>query len=213
MRGWIFDLDGTLVDSLPGIASSLNAALADFDLPQYEQAIVQTFIGDGAKMLVNRALGSGGLPMAEAVLDRFRIHYAEGWKGGTIPYPKVLETLRMLRQRGDKIAILSNKPHAFTKEIAEVLFDGLMDLALGESDSVPHKPDPRGIEIILEQWALSKAKVCMVGDSVMDLQAARAAGIKNIAVSWGYHTRNRLISESPDVIIDAMDELLTSLKI
>jgi phosphoglycolate phosphatase len=212
MKGWIFDLDGTLVDSLPGIAHALNAALRDHRFPEHPENMVRTFIGDGVETLVSRALGSAHTAHISAVVSTFRIHYAESWKTGTIPYPMVLETLAALQASGAKTAILSNKPHRFTAEIAAVLFGEWIDIALGEGEDVPHKPDPAGIHKILQQWNLPKDQVCMVGDSVMDLQAATAAGIPSIAVTWGYHDAERLRAENPETIIDCISDLMNHLQ-
>jgi phosphoglycolate phosphatase len=208
MKGWIFDLDGTLVDSLPGITHALNAALREYFFPEHSETIVRTFIGDGVETLVARALGSSLYPHIPAVVASFRDHYAESWKTGTIPYPMVLETLAALRANGDKTAILSNKPHRFTAEIAAALFGELIDIALGEGDDVPHKPNPAGIYKILQRWNLAADHVRMVGDSVMDLQAAAAAGLPAIAVTWGYHDADRLRAENPAVVINSISDLI-----
>ncbi len=208
MKGWIFDLDGTLVGSLPGIAHALNSALRDHHFPEHPESMVRTFIGDGVETLVARALGSAQSAHISAVVATFRIHYAESWKTGTIPYPLVLETLAALRKNGAKTAILSNKPHRFTAEIAAALFGEWIDIALGEGDGIPHKPDPTGIQKILQLWNLPAEEVFMVGDSVMDLQAAAAAGVPSIAVTWGYHDADRLRSENPAKVIDCMSDLI-----
>ena len=208
MKGWIFDLDGTLVDSLPGISHALNTALRHHGFPPHPQEIVRTFIGDGVQTLVIRALGSSQSVHFASVVDTFRVCYAESWKSGTIPYPMVLETLAALRANGAKTAILSNKPHRFTTEIAETIFGELIDIALGEGSNVPHKPDPAGIHLILKQWNIPSEQVCMVGDSVMDLQAAAAAGVCSIAVTWGYHDVDRLRAEQPKAIINSMSDLM-----
>jgi phosphoglycolate phosphatase len=120
----------------------------------------------------------------------------------------VLETLAALRKNGAKTAILSNKPHRFTAEIAAALFGEWIDIALGEGDGIPHKPDPTGIQKILQLWNLPADEVFMVGDSVMDLQAAAAAGVTSIAVTWGYHDADRLRAENPVKVIDCMSDLI-----
>ena len=203
----IFDLDGTLVDSLPGIALSLNRSLQAVGLPTHAQEKVRTFIGDGAEMLVKRAVGQEKLDCAEEVLALFREAYAEDWKSGTIPYVGIVEMLSALQQLGMPMAVLSNKPHAFTVEIVATLFPGIFCQVLGQQQGVPHKPDPAGLLQLIEKAGWHHEQVVMIGDSVMDLQTARAAKVQEIAVTWGYHDRAALWAIEPQRMVDHVDEL------
>jgi phosphoglycolate phosphatase len=206
-KGWIFDLDGTLVDSLPGIAASLNAALAAHGQPVYDHMAVRTFIGDGAEMLVRRALRTEDADVFTRVLQTFREHYAAHWSSGTTPYAGIPELLEKLRSRGDGLAVLSNKPHAFTMTIVDELFPGVFSPVIGQRAGIPHKPDPTGLWEILRMPGWSGESVMMIGDSVMDLQTAHAAGIGAIAVTWGYHDREALERENPAVVVEQVEEL------
>lgn len=207
MDGWIFDLDGTLVDSLPAIAMGLNHALASEGHPVYEEATVRSFIGDGIEMLIARALPDHPNGRT-AVLERFRDWYADGWRKGTVIYPGIEYVLETLRTRGAVLAVLSNKPHRFAVEIVEALFPGVFDVVLGQREGVPHKPDPAGLRDILEHESWIAETSGMIGDSTMDLETAVRGGIASIAVTWGYHDRARLEAMKPDAIVQRPEDLL-----
>jgi phosphoglycolate phosphatase len=190
----IFDLDGTLVESLPGIAASLNRALNLHGLPGHSHEAVRGFIGDGARMLVTRALGPDSVALhLESVLSSFASDYAVSWQDGTIPYEGIRELLMNLSDRGIPLAVLSNKPHSFTTEICAALFpENSFHCVLGNREGLPHKPDPAGALEISSQLGLDPANCTIIGDSTMDLDTARNAGMKSIAVTWGYHDRECL---------------------
>lgn len=212
-RGWIFDLDGTLVDSLPGIAASLNAALASQGQRTYANEKVRTFIGDGAEMLVRRALTDDcDENMFRGVLENFRDHYAAHWQDGTVPYAGIHQLLENLRLRGDCLAVLSNKPHPFTMSIVDHLFPQTFSLVIGQRAGIPHKPDPAGLCEILRSPAWTAASAAMIGDSVMDLQTARNASIDAIAVGWGYHDLEALEKENPTALVNSVEELAELLR-
>ncbi|GAA5481604.1 HAD family hydrolase [Haloferula sargassicola] len=182
----IFDLDGTLVDSLPGIAAALNAALSDAGLPTHPEEKVRDFVGSGSLELARRALPARTETTAEALEAAFRDHYAHTWREGTEFYPGIEEMLASLG--GRKLALLSNKPHSFTREIADFLFEkGLFDRVLGQSDDFPRKPAPDSTLALLAGWGISPENARFVGDSAIDRQTAENAGVPFIGVTWGYH--------------------------
>lgn len=188
----IFDLDGTLVESLPGIAASLNRALALHGLPGHGEAAVRGFIGDGARMLVTRALAPGEAALhLESVMHCFAEDYAASWQHGTRPYDGITGLLAELRDV--PLAVLSNKPHAFTVEIVAKLFPEITFAAvLGNREGLPHKPDPTGALEIAATLGIAPENCVIIGDSSMDLDTAHRAGMASIAVTWGYHDRERL---------------------
>lgn len=190
----IFDLDGTLVESLPGIAASLNRALALHGLPGHGDAAVRGFIGDGARMLVTRAMAPGSAALhLDSVLRGFAEDYATSWQHGTRPHAGITALLAELRARGVPLAVLSNKPHAFTTEIVAKLFPAhTFDAVLGNREGLPHKPDPAGALEIAATLGTAPENCVLIGDSTMDLDTARNAGMASIAVTWGYHDRERL---------------------
>lgn len=190
----IFDLDGTLVESLPGIAASLNRALTMHGLPQHSHAAVRTFIGDGAKMLVQRATPKASLKETRSsILKFFAEDYAVSWPSGTTVYPGIHKLLADLYAKNIPLAVLSNKPHPFTVEIVEKLFpENTFAAVLGNREDLPHKPDPTGALEIAATLGIPTEHCTLIGDSTMDLETARNAGMQSIAVTWGYHDRKRL---------------------
>lgn len=206
-KALVFDLDGTLVESLPGIAASLNRALSLHGLPGHGEAAVRGFIGDGVRMLVTRALAPGEAALhLESVLRGFVADYAASWQHGTFPYPGIPALLADLAARGVPLAVLSNKPHAFTVEIVAKLFPEIpFAHVLGNRDGLPHKPEPTGALEIAAALGIAPENCVLIGDSTMDLDTARNAGMKSIAVTWGYHDRDRL--SAADRIAEDVAEL------
>lgn len=207
MRALIFDLDGTLIESLPGIAASLNRALISHGLPGQSHANVRGFIGDGAVKLVQRALATvSRVDLTESVLRNFAADYAVSWPRGTSVYPGMHELLAGLEMRYVPLAVLSNKPHAFTAQIVEKLFPHTrFSAVLGNRENLPHKPDPTGALEIAGQLGVAPQDCIIIGDSTMDLDTARNAGMQSVAVTWGYHDRERLTTAN--AIVDTMEQL------
>ena len=195
MRGYlIFDLDGTLVDSLPGIAASLNRALVRCGFPEHGREAVRGFIGNGSFELARRAAPEGAeLPEILAVEAAFKEDYGLTWPSGTLPYAGVLELLEGLASSGKRLAVLSNKPHPFTVEIVARLFPGIpFDPVLGHRPEAPRKPDPAAALRISAAWEVPATECHFIGDSTVDIETARAAGMRSVSVGWGYHDRGVL---------------------
>ena len=210
VKAIIFDLDGTLVESLPGIAASLNRALSMHGLPQHSHSAVRTFIGDGAKMLVQRATPQSTEETRTSIQKFFAEDYAVSWPAGTTIYPGISEMLAELSGQNIPLAVLSNKPHPFTVEIVEKLFPkNTFIVILGNREDLAHKPDPTGALEIAATLSLPPKDCTLVGDSTMDLDTAKNAGMKSIAVTWGYHDREHL--SYADAIATTSAELATLL--
>ena len=189
IRGLIFDLDGTLVDSLPGIASALNCSLQDLNLPTHSVEAVESFIGDGILTLVQRALGNEDPDQCNQVLTHFQEHYSKNWQGGTHPYSGMMALLEQFHKKGLPMAVLSNKPHSFTVEIVQTLFPShLFDPIQGHREEFPKKPDPTTALQIVSDWGLTPKEVAYVGDSTVDLATAQAGKLIPLIFSWGYGT-------------------------
>ena len=211
MNALIFDLDGTLVESLPGIAASLNRTLTLHGLPGHNDAAVRGFIGDGVRKLVERALtGVSRLDLVESVLSGFAADYAISWRDGTTVYPGFFELLADLRAQNVPLAVLSNKPHPFTVDIVKELFpDNTFGAVLGSREDLPHKPDPSGALEIAASLGVAPENCILIGDSTMDLETAKNAGMASVAVTWGYHDRERLAGA--DRIVASVSELVSAL--
>ncbi len=207
--GLIFDLDGTLVDSLPGIAASLNRALAASGLAAHPPAAVRGFIGDGARMLARRAAPATWAEPRVAELEAaFKGDYALTWHLGTTPFRGVGALLAAAAAAGHPLAVLSNKPHPFTVTMVDALFpDGGFACALGHQAGRALKPDPAGALEIAAALGLAPADCWLVGDSTMDIETARRAGMGSIGVTWGYHDREALTAAGADHLAGSVEEL------
>jgi phosphoglycolate phosphatase len=184
----LFDLDGTHVDSLPGIRGSLNRGLAALGFPGHPPAAVRGFIGDGSWWLSRRALPASAPDSMVGVLEEhFKADYAQTWAAGTHPFPGIPELLAELADSAIPLAVLSNKPHPFTVEIVATLFPGIPFAAVrGELSGTPRKPDPAGAIAIARALRLDPADILFVGDSRVDSQTAASAGMPAAIVAWGY---------------------------
>lgn len=205
----IFDLDGTLVDSLPGIAASLNRTLSAHGLSGHSDARVRSFIGDGIRNLILRAIPAGSEPaLLESLLGLYRKDYALSWQSGSSVYPGVANLLDELQKSGFEMAALSNKTHDFTVEMARTMFPAIRFTAvLGQRDGMPHKPHPAGALQLADMLGASPADCVVIGDSTMDLETAANAGMRAIAVGWGYHDRDRLLAAGATRLIEHPSEL------
>lgn len=206
----IFDLDGTLINSLPGIAKSLNCALEQNQLPSHSIKAIREFIGNGSRTLCQRATTK---PTDETTIDKieaaFKVHYQKLWKSGTEIYPGIQDLLSDL-SKTHQLSVLSNKPHGFTTEIISQLFpENTFHTVLGQREGTEKKPNPKGIHEILELSDQSRQPSFLIGDSIVDLQTARNANIGSIAVTWGFEDLEELQTESPTHIAHSVSELQT----
>lgn len=196
----VFDLDGTLVESLPGIAAGLNLALASLGKPTHSEHAIRGMIGKGASELCAQALGAKEASELEPaqvqeLLKAFSREYANTLSDdGTIAFDGITTMLRELEGRGHKLAILSNKPQEPTAKIAKALFKGIgISPVLGFlKGRFPRKPDPAALHHIAQQWGVATSELTLIGDSIHDAHTAHNAGCKLILVSWGYSTQEAL---------------------
>ena len=183
----IFDLDGTLLDTLADLAASVNHALRLNSLPPRSTAEVRAFLGNGARALVTRAVGGRAEgDDLERVLADFRSHYLAHCLDTTRPYPGVAELLERLRADGLGTAIVSNKPHAAVAELHRHFFATLVRTAVGEGGEVRRKPDPSGVLAAVRLLGGKPETAVYVGDSEVDFETARRAGMRCVLVSWGF---------------------------
>ncbi|MBR1558602.1 MAG: HAD-IA family hydrolase [Clostridia bacterium] len=189
----IFDLDGTLLNTLDDLADACNAALREAGYPGRDRDDVRRFIGNGVARLIRRALPeSAGDDVAARVLARFKAIYLENVNVKTLPYPGVVDMLRRLHDRGVRIAVNSNKVDEASRLLCAAHFPGLVDLVLGEQPDIPKKPDPEGARRIMAALDVPPERALYVGDGDADVLTARNAGIDGAWVSWGYRTREEL---------------------
>ncbi|HCI92940.1 MAG TPA: HAD family hydrolase [Verrucomicrobiales bacterium] len=214
IRCIIFDLDGTLVHSLPGIAASLNRTLDAAGLYTHPESDVRGFIGNGIGKLVERAAPTVSDDELDTLVDGMRDNYARTWKDGTHPYAGVTETLANLSDRNIHIAVLSNKPDEYCRKITDYLFPDIhFPIVRGQLINVPSKPDPSGALSICSELNIAPENTALVGDSTIDLKTAKNAGMIAVAATWGYHDPPALAALSPDHTINKMNDLISALKI
>ena len=204
----IFDLDGTLLNTLVDLTAAVNHGLSAYGFPLRTESEVRGFVGDGVKQLIARSCppDTDGETQA-AVLALYLPYYAAHNMDLTCPYEGVVDLLTDLRAQGIKTAVVSNKHDAGVQALCAHYFDGLLDLAVGGSDARPLKPAPDSLLYAIEQLDVTSDEVWYVGDSVQDVFTARSAGVKCVAVTWGFQDRDRLAAETPAVLADTAVEL------
>jgi phosphoglycolate phosphatase len=192
-RAAIFDLDGTLADTLADIASAMNHALASLSLPTHDLAAYATFVGEGVEHLADRALPPGRADLRPALVERYVARYDEVYLAESVPYPGMIDLLDTLAARGIALAVLSNKPDAATQKVVSALFgDHRFVSVAGHKAEVPKKPDPSGALAIATRLGIPPADFIFAGDTAIDMQTAVAAGMIPVGVSWGFRPEELL---------------------
>ena len=210
-RACIFDLDGTLCDSVESIATSANQAMRDFGLREASVADYKIFVGDGVDMLIRRLLTYAGDPEGthfEEVRERYLEYFETGCLYHVTAYPGIKKALSRLKEQGAKLAVLSNKPHENTKNVVESVFGpGVFDWVQGQSGRFPRKPDPAGALYIAEQLGVKPEDCMYMGDTGTDMQTGKAAGMYTTGVLWGFREEKELRANGADAIVSRGEEL------
>ncbi len=227
LRAALFDLDGTLLDTLHDLADAMNAALSLHGLRPVDPQAYRLLVGTGASELSRLAscssLEASGVDATEAdvrsreiaplVLQDFRDAYEAGFAHRTTPYAGIPEALATLRQEGIPIAVLSNKPDPFTKRLVAHFFPDIpFDKVCGERVSEPRKPDPAAAREILASIGVPVSRIVYFGDSGLDMRFAKAAGFRAAGVLWGFRTRDELIEGGADVLLDDPKEIFENVE-
>lgn len=205
----IFDLDGTLVNSVPDLTDALNVVLSLNEDAEFDKVAVKKMVGSGITKLVKEAAEKVGYSASiEELLVNFKEQYAKNLVNKTVPYNGVVDTLRELTQY--KKAVLSNKLDVFTKKvIANVGLNNDFDLVLGANTALyKSKPSSEGIQYVLDTLKIKPENAMMIGDSTHDIHAAQKLGLVTCAVTYGYRSREILEKESPDFIVDSFAEII-----
>lgn len=194
----IFDLDGTLLDTLADLRQGLNYALATQGFAPRTLPEVRAFVGNGIRKLIERAVPAGtGEAQIDAVFEAFHPYYAVHCVDFTKPYPGILNLLRKLQADGVVSAVVSNKPDYAVKTLSEQYFPGLLATSAGAKDGVRKKPCPDSVFAVVQQLGAEALRAVYIGDSEVDIETARNAGLPCISVSWGFRDRNVLVSAGP----------------
>jgi phosphoglycolate phosphatase len=210
----IFDLDGTLIDSKLDLAHAVNATRAHLELPPLPHELIYSYVGNGAPMLVRRALGDqASEETVERALEFFLAYYRDHMLDHTVLYPCVKETLEKLDNGERRLAVLTNKPVRISAAILDGLgVGGHFFRVYGGNSFEQKKPHPVGIETLIHETGIPKERALMVGDSSVDVLTARNAGIPCCGVTYGFQPEG-LQSEPPDFLIERMDQLFSVLQL
>ena len=206
----VFDLDGTLLDTLTDLAASTNYALRSCGMPEHSIDDVRRFVGNGVRMLMTRAVPDGeSNPRFDEAFSVFRQHYMQHCLDTTCPYPGIMDALARLKERGMMLAIVSNKMQAATEELRQHFFSQYIDVAIGESAAIRKKPAPDTVNEALRLLGISHDEAIYVGDSDVDIDTARAAMMPCASVLWGFRDRQFLLNHGATRLLSSPEELLS----
>lgn len=211
----VFDLDGTLLNTLEDLTDSVNYAMRQFHLPEHTIGEIRTYVGNGARKLIERAVPQGREPQdVEEILTVFRQHYQEHCEDKTGPYDGVLEMLAELKQEGYRMAIVSNKPDGAVKQLFRKYFSAYVETAVGEHSGAKKKPAPDMVCQALAELSADVSRAVYVGDSEVDLQTAANVPMPCVSVLWGFRTKEELCAAGAvsSAMIRTPQELLPYLR-
>lgn len=211
-KACIFDLDGTLTDTLESLTYSVNKTLEELKLPSITMDQCRQFVGNGAKVLIELTLKASGdeeLTLMDLATDTYARVFSENCTYHVKPYDGILSMLDQLKEKGIKSAVLSNKPHNQTLDVVRTfLGKDRIECANGQREGIPRKPDPAGVFETMENLNVSKEETLYIGDSDVDMKTGKRAGVTTIGVTWGFRSREVLEEAGADYIIDRPEELL-----
>ena len=206
----IFDLDGTLLNTIDDLGDSVNYMLSQFGYPTFSIEEYKYKVGNGMRKLMQRSLPEG--KNSESDIDKameiFMPYYAEHKMDKTAPYDGITELLEELKKRGIKTAVVTNKAHSAAKPLIDEVFPKLFDEVTGQKDGVPTKPDPAAVFNTMESLGVSKDECIFIGDSSVDMQTAKNSGAYAVGVLWGFRKADELIENGADKLISEPKELL-----
>lgn len=205
----IFDMDGTILNTLEDLKNATNYSLRQFEMPERSLEEVRMFVGNGIRKLVERAVPAGTSEEKIAqVLDVFLEYYEIHSADNTSPYPGILELVEKLKKSGIKTAVSTNKADVPAQELGREYFNGIFDLIVGQQDGLKVKPAPDSVNKILSILDIQKKDAIYIGDSDVDVQTAKNSGLDFIGVSWGFRGREFLEKNGAKNIVDNANEIL-----
>lgn len=208
-KAYIFDLDGTLLDTLLDLANAVNFAMRAKGYPERTVEEVKSFIGNGIKMLIKRSVpeNTSGKDYAEA-LEIFTKYYLEHIADYTKPYDGMIEVVKTLRENGCKVAVLSNKAHFAAQAVVKDFFGDIFDIVVGKMDEFPSKPEPESLFYTMKTLGVTAEESVYIGDSDVDVLTANNAGLPCIGVTWGNRDEDVLIASGAEYIARTPNEIL-----
>lgn len=208
-KSYIFDLDGTLLDSLTDLAASCNYALRINNMPERTIDEVRMFVGNGVRKLMERAIPDGNRnELFQKTYTDFRDHYLIHNLDHTSPYNGIITMLKSLKDDGCNIAVVSNKFYAATQELVNHFFGDYVSVAIGERDNIRKKPSPDTVFEALRQLNVEKDGAVYIGDSDVDVMTAKNCGMPCISVLWGFRDKKFLIEHGANVFVEKPSEIL-----
>jgi phosphoglycolate phosphatase len=208
---YIFDIDGTLLDTVDSITNNVNHALKAFGLKEVSREKIRSFVGDGPKVLIERVtsfLGVNDESLREDLLNFYNKYYDDNPTYLTKAYDGITDQLDILKKRGEIITAFSNKPDSTSKKVLnEVIGKEYFDMILGFKEEIQRKPSPEGIYIIAERFGAKMTDIIYFGDSEVDIKCGKNAGVFTVACSRGFRPKDFLLSQKPDAIIDEVEDI------
>lgn len=205
----IFDLDGTLLNTLDDLTASVNHIFGKYGLPLQETSDVRHNMGNGARYLLSHMMPQGtDTPGFDGILAEYGEYYKAHCKELTAPFPGIMDMLRKLKKAGIRMAIVSNKGDEAVKELSSVYFEDLMDSAVGERQGIRRKPEPDSLLAAAAEMGAEKDRILYVGDSEVDYETAKRAGMRCVLVEWGFRDKEDLEALQPDYLISSAEELV-----
>lgn len=209
----IFDLDGTLLNTLDDLTDSVNFALGKMGYPLHTADEVRLMVGNSVIYLIEKALPEGADKQTfDKTLSLFESHYQTNMRNKTVPYDGIINMLEAVKKQGYKTAVVSNKPDAFTKQLVNELFGEYISVAIGRSDSMPRKPAPDTVWYALDLLSSEKECAVYVGDSEVDVLTAKNAGLPCVGCLWGFRDKQTLEAAGAAYLISSPAELIHTVK-
>ena len=212
IQNLIFDLDGTLLNTLSDLRDSTNYALKKFDFPVRSTEEIRNFVGNGLRMLIRRAVpNETDEETVDRVLAEMKAHYREHYHDGTVPYDGILPFLTEMKKRGFHMAIVSNKADPMVQLLRTLYFDDLISVAVGELEGIARKPAPDMVEIAMQRLGCTAENAVYIGDSEVDIETAKSAGLPCLSVGWGFRDEEILHNAGAKTIYHSPAELQEAL--
>ena len=204
----IFDLDGTLLNTIKDLTDSVNYSMRFLQFPEHTEEEVLSFVGNGNRVLMERCLPGGtGTDTIDLALAKFHEYYSRHYADKTFPYEKVPELLTGLKASGYLMAVVSNKADYAVQDICKKYFDGIFDFVIGDREGIRRKPAPDPVDMALQVLDVTKEQTVYIGDSEVDIKTAINTGIRCISVDWGFRSHDQLVRAGAGIIVSSPDDI------
>lgn len=205
----IFDLDGTLLNSITDLGNACNVALSRCGYPLHDEVAYKKFVGDGIYKLVERSLPEEARDERQVLKTKavFEAYYKDHSLDETKPYSGIVDLLKTLKETGIACGVVTNKAHTYAVQLVQKFFDETIDQILGQREGIPTKPHPQSVEEMMKCFNVLPSECLYIGDSNVDIQTAKAAGVRSVGVLWGFRGEEELKQEGADYLVESVSEL------